>query len=65
MYRNHFRWLETADEYLEYWGYPAQGQWKIYGLDLPDTGVRKDLSPECRTVIPPIQGAAELQKGAK
>ena len=34
MYRNHFRWLETADEYFDYWGYPAQGRWKIYGLDL-------------------------------
>src|SRR5256886_10546908 len=28
MYRNHFRWLETADEYFDYWGYPAQGRWK-------------------------------------
>ena len=23
MYRNHFRWLETADEYFDYWGYPG------------------------------------------
>jgi predicted TIM-barrel fold metal-dependent hydrolase len=26
MYRNHFRWLETADEYFDYWGYPGQGR---------------------------------------
>lgn len=35
MYANHFRWLETADEYFDYWGAPDQGRWKIYGLDLP------------------------------
>ena len=37
MYRNHFRWLETADEYFDYWGYPGQGRWKIYGMALPDS----------------------------
>lgn len=41
MYRNHFRWLETADEYFDYWGYPGQGRWKIYGLDLPDQVLEK------------------------
>jgi predicted TIM-barrel fold metal-dependent hydrolase len=35
MYRNWFRWLETADEYFDYWGAPEQGRWEIYGLDLP------------------------------
>jgi len=41
MYRNHFRWLETSDEYFDYWGYPAQGRWKIYGMELPDTVLEK------------------------
>jgi uncharacterized protein len=41
MYRNHFRWLETADESFDYWGYPAQGRWEIYGLDLPDPVLEK------------------------
>jgi predicted TIM-barrel fold metal-dependent hydrolase len=41
MYRNHFRWLETADEYFDYWGYPAQGRWKIYGMGLPDSVLEK------------------------
>ena len=36
MYRNWFRWLETADEYFDYWNAPAQGRWKIHGLDLPE-----------------------------
>jgi uncharacterized protein len=41
MYRNHFRWLETDDEYFDYWGYPGQGRWKIYGLALPDSVLEK------------------------
>ena len=41
MYRNHFRWLETDDEYFDYWGYPAQGRWKIYGMALPDSVLEK------------------------
>jgi predicted TIM-barrel fold metal-dependent hydrolase len=36
LYRNYFRWLETADEYFDYYGYPEQGRWKIYGLNLPE-----------------------------
>ncbi|MCU1297727.1 MAG: amidohydrolase 2 [Acidobacteriaceae bacterium] len=41
MYRNHFRWLETGDEYFDYWGYPGQGRWKIYGMELPDGVLEK------------------------
>ncbi len=41
MYRNHFRWLETGDEYFDYWGYPGQGRWKIYGMELPDEVLEK------------------------
>ncbi len=41
MYRNYFRWLETADEYFDYWGSPGQGRWQIYGLDLPDQVLEK------------------------
>jgi predicted TIM-barrel fold metal-dependent hydrolase len=41
LYRNHFRWLETADEYFEYWGYPGQGRWHIYGMALPDPVLKK------------------------
>jgi predicted TIM-barrel fold metal-dependent hydrolase len=37
MYANYFRWLETADEYFPYWGYPGQGRWDIYGMELPDS----------------------------
>ncbi len=41
MYRNNFRWLETADEEFDYWGYPGQGRWRISGLDLPDPVLEK------------------------
>src|SRR5271165_2172776 len=41
MYANYFRWLETADEYFPYWGYPGQGRWEIYGLELPDSVLEK------------------------
>jgi uncharacterized protein len=41
MYRNYFRWLETADDSFDYWGSPSQGRWKIYGFDLPDAVLEK------------------------
>ena len=41
MYSNYFRWLETGDEYFPYWGYPGQGRWEIYGLELPDSVLEK------------------------
>jgi len=41
MYRNNFRWLETADEEFDYWGYPSQGRWRIAGLNLPDSVLEK------------------------
>jgi predicted TIM-barrel fold metal-dependent hydrolase len=37
MYRLHFRFLETRDEYFEYPSHASrQGRWNIYGLFLPD-----------------------------
>jgi predicted TIM-barrel fold metal-dependent hydrolase len=41
MYRNYLRWLETADEYFDYWGSPGQGRWEIYGMELPDALLEK------------------------
>ena len=41
MYANYFRWLETEDEYFEYWGSPGQGRWAIYGMGLPDEILKK------------------------
>jgi predicted TIM-barrel fold metal-dependent hydrolase len=37
MYRLHYRFLETRDEYFEYPSHASrQGRWNIYGLFLPD-----------------------------
>jgi predicted TIM-barrel fold metal-dependent hydrolase len=42
MYRLHFRFLETADEYFEYPSHASrQGRWQIYGVHLPDDVLRK------------------------
>jgi len=41
LYRNNFRWLETADEYFDYWGAPGEGRFEIYGLALPDDVLKK------------------------
>lgn len=64
MYRNHFRWLETADEYFDYWGYPAQGRWEIYGLDLPDDVLEKIYHLNAERIFQQFK-AAEVQRGTK
>jgi predicted TIM-barrel fold metal-dependent hydrolase len=40
-YRTYFRFLETEDESFDYPGYPWQGSWKIYGLNLCDDVLQK------------------------
>jgi len=58
MYRNHFRWLETADEYFEYWGYPGQGRWGIYGMELPDSVLEKIYHKNAERIFGQFRGAA-------
>jgi predicted TIM-barrel fold metal-dependent hydrolase len=42
MYRLHFRFLETKDEYFEYPSHASrQGRWNVYGLFLPDDVLKK------------------------
>jgi predicted TIM-barrel fold metal-dependent hydrolase len=37
MYRAHYRFFETEDEYFDYPSHASrQGRWQIYGLALPD-----------------------------
>jgi len=59
MYRNHFRWLETADESFDYWGYPAQGRWEIYGLELPDPVLEKIYHLNAERVFSQFKGGAK------
>jgi predicted TIM-barrel fold metal-dependent hydrolase len=42
MYRLHYRFLETDDQYFEYPSHASrQGRWNIYGLFLPDEVLRR------------------------
>ena len=43
MYQLYFRWLETLDEYFDYAPSPVppQGRWRIYGIGLPDSILKK------------------------
>jgi len=57
MYRNYFRWLETDDEYFDYWGSPGQGRWQIYGLGLPDTILEKVYHRNAERLFAQFKGA--------
>jgi predicted TIM-barrel fold metal-dependent hydrolase len=65
MYRNHFRWLETGDEYFDYWGYPGQGRWKIYGMELPDPVLEKIYHLNAERLFRQFNSSAKLQMGTK
>jgi len=43
LYEIYYRFLETSNEYFDYAPakIPPQGRWRIYGIDLPDTILRK------------------------
>jgi predicted TIM-barrel fold metal-dependent hydrolase len=56
MYANYFRWLETADEYFDYSGYPGQGRWEIYGLALPDQILKKVYSENAERIFSRYKG---------
>jgi len=63
MYRNYFRWLETADEYFDYWGYPEQGRWKIYGMELPDVVLEKVYHLNAERIFSQFKGLAARKGG--
>ncbi len=56
LYRNYFRWLETDDEYFDYFGYPEQGLWKIYGLYLPDPVLEKVYHQNAERIFSQFKG---------
>jgi predicted TIM-barrel fold metal-dependent hydrolase len=60
MYANYFRWLETADEYFEYWGYPGQGRWDIYGMELPDEVLEKVYHKNAERIFAQFKGIAKV-----
>ena len=60
MYQNYFRWLETDDEYFDYWDSPGQGRWKIYGLALPDSILEKVYHLNAERVFGQFKGLVAL-----
>lgn len=56
MYANYFRWLETADEYFDYWGAPGQGRWAIYGMELPDAVLEKIYHKNAERIFRQFKG---------
>ena len=60
MYANYFRWLETADEYFEYWGYPGQGRWEIYGMELPDEVLEKVYHKNAERMFAQFKGIGKV-----
>ena len=55
MYRLHYRFLETADEYFEYPSHASrQGRWNIYGLFLPEDVLRKVYRENALRLLPQL-----------
>ena len=52
-YYTYFRVLETADEYFDYYR-KRHAHWKMYGLALPDSVLRKIYYKNAIAVIPGI-----------
>ncbi len=52
-YYTYFRVLETADEYFDYYR-KRHAHWKMYGLDLPDSVLKKIYYKNAIQVIPGI-----------
>jgi predicted TIM-barrel fold metal-dependent hydrolase len=53
MYRLHYRFLETADEYFEYPSHASrQGRWSIYGLFLPADVLEKVYRANALKLLP-------------
>jgi len=65
MYRNYFRWLETADEYFEYWGWPGQGRWRIDGLDLPREVLENVYSKNAERIFARFEEASSTTDGVR
>lgn len=51
LYGTYFRFLETFDEYFDYFTSPTQGRWKIYGIGLPDDVLEKVYRGNARKIL--------------
>ncbi len=53
MYRLHYRFLESEDEYFDYSfeEIPPSGRWRIYGLNLPDRVLEQVYTLNAKKVL--------------
>lgn len=59
MYRSHWRFLETDDEYMDIQdSHTVVPDWRVYGLHLPDDVLEKIYSLNARRIIPGIAKAS-------
>jgi predicted TIM-barrel fold metal-dependent hydrolase len=56
MYRCHFRFLETRDEYFEYTNL-TYVRWNIFGVGLPDEALRKIYYQNAQKIIPGLSAS--------
>ena len=55
MYRLHYRFLETADEYFDYPSHASrQGRWNVCGLHLPEDVLRKMYRENALKLLPAL-----------
>ena len=53
-YYTYFRVLETNDEYFDYYR-KRHGNWKIYGLNLPDSTLKKIYYENALNLFPRLK----------
>ena len=63
LYRNYFRWLETGDEYFDYWDAPGQGRFEISGLALPDDVLEKIYHKNAERLFSQFHPATQKKEG--
>jgi predicted TIM-barrel fold metal-dependent hydrolase len=63
LYRNYFRWLETNDEYFDYWDAPGQGRFTISGLGLPDEVLEKIYHKNAERLFGQFHSVAQIKEG--
>jgi predicted TIM-barrel fold metal-dependent hydrolase len=60
LYPYYFRFLETMDEYFDYYPNPVQGRWKIYGVGLPDDVLEKVYYKNAVKLVPEFADCINL-----
>ena len=63
-YRVYYRFLETDDEYFNYYDhpFPPEGEWKIYGVFLPDDVLKKIYHENAERALAGLPPKAESSK---